>query len=82
MSNKVNGWTNWETNEVINWIATGSLDDHYGEFDDADALASALADDHYSMARGALSGVLLSFALESIKAVNWLEVAEHIVSGE
>ena len=79
MSEQVNGWSNWETLEVINWISTGGLDDRYSAMSDPQALASAMAEDYYSEAREALSGVLLSFALESIKAVNWLEIAEHII---
>ena len=78
MSN-FSGWTNWETLEVINRISTGGLDDRYSAMNDPQALASAMAEDYYSEAREALTGVLLSFALESIKAVNWLEIARHII---
>ena len=78
--NKVAGWTNWETSEVINWINTDGVDERYQGYSDAQALADAMSNDHLDTAQAVLSGALLSFALEGINSVNWLEIATHIVT--
>ena len=94
MSEKYNGWTNYETWCVALWMdneertrrywcdeAREALKNFEGPADAADRLADAIADDHQEGQAGIVGkpSVFSDLLNAALSEVNWHEIARHYI---